>query len=63
MIKDKIRQLIFEDSERTSVGILVLCEETNKVLLLKRNVDHHHYILRLEKKLKSYVKKTRVNIR
>ena len=41
MIKDKIRHLIFEDSERTSVGVLVLCEETNKVLLLKRNVDPH----------------------
>ena len=42
MIKDKIRHLIFEDSERTSVGVLVLCEETNKVLLLKRNVNPHN---------------------
>ena len=41
MIKEKVSRLIFEDCKRTAVGILVFCEETDKVLLLKRNVAPH----------------------
>jgi len=41
MIKEEVSRLIFEDSKQIAVGILVFCEETDKVLLLKRNVAPH----------------------
>jgi len=41
MIKDKFREMIFENEKRKAVGILVLCKKTDKVLLLKRNCEPH----------------------
>jgi len=41
MIKDRVKEMILESDKRQAVGILVLCEDTDKVLLLKRNCEPH----------------------